>query len=136
VIDMAYVQRKIPFIGSTETNPETKPFWDGCAAGKLLVPKCAACGKSHWYPRGLCPHCFSDKLEWVAASGRGKIYTLSVMERAEVPYCIAYVTLEEGPSMMTNIVDCDLGTLKIGQEVKLKFIPSEGGPPMPMFTPA
>ena len=45
-------------------------------------------------------------------------------------------TLEEGPTMMTNIVDCDLDTLKIGQAVKLKFVPSEGGPPMPMFTPA
>jgi uncharacterized OB-fold protein len=58
------------------------------------------------------------------------------MERAEVPYAIAYVTLAEGPSMMTNIVDCDLSTLKIGQDVTLKFVPSEGGPPMPMFTPA
>jgi uncharacterized OB-fold protein len=136
VIEMAFVQRKVPFVGSVDTNPETKPFWDGCAAGKLLLPKCSACGKSHWYPRGLCPHCFSDKLEWVAASGKGKIYTVSVMERAEVPYAIAYVTLAEGPSMMTNIIDCDLGALKIGQEVKLKFVPSEGGPPMPMFTPA
>ena len=59
---MAYVQRKVPFIGAPDTNPETKPFWDGCAAGKLMVPKCGDCGKSHWYPLGLCPHCFSDKL--------------------------------------------------------------------------
>ena len=58
------------------------------------------------------------------------------MQRADPPYCIAYVELAEGPRMMTNIVDCDFGSLKIGQEVKLKFIPSEGGPPMPFFTPA
>ena len=133
---MAYVQRKVPFIGAPDTNPETKPFWDGCAAGKLLVPKCGDCGKSHWYPRGLCPHCFSDKLEWVAATGKGKIYSVSVMQRAEVPYAMAYVTLAEGPTMMTNIVDCELSALKIGQDVTLKFVPSEGGPPMPMFTPA
>ena len=133
---MAYVQRKIPFIGSPETNPETKPFWDGCAAGKLLVPKCSACGRSHWYPRGLCPYCFSDKLEWVAASGKGTIYTVSVMERAEVPYAIAYVKLAEGPSMMTNIVDCDFDGLHIGQPVAVVFKDSEDGPPVPMFRPA
>ena len=70
------------------------------------------------------------------ASGKGKIYTFSVMTRAPTPYAIGYVTLEEGPSMMTNLVDCDFATLKIGQAVKLKFVPSEGGPPIPMFAPA
>ena len=68
-------------------------------------------------------------------SGRGKIYTFSVMTRAEVPYAIGYVELAEGPKMMTNIVDCDFAKLEIGQDVKLKFVPSEGGPPMPMFAP-
>ena len=133
---MAYVQRKVPFIGSIDTNPETKPFWDGCAAGKLLVPRCTACGKTHWYPRGLCPYCFSDRLEWITASGTGKIYSFSVMERTEVPYAMAYVTLAEGTTMMTNIVNCDFSKLEIGQDVTLKFVPSEGGPPIPMFTPA
>ncbi len=75
-------------------------------------------------------------LSWKNASGKGTIYSFSVMKRAEVPYCIAYVTLEEGPTMMTNIVDCDLDTLKIGQPVSVTFVPSEGGPPMPMFKPA
>ena len=131
---MAYVQRKIPFVGTPDTNPETKPFWDGCAAGKFLIRRCTSCKKAHWYPRALCPFCFGD-CEWEEASGKGKIYTLSVMTRAEAPYAIAYVTLEEGPSMMTNIVDCDFDALKIGQDVKLKFVPSEGGPPIPMFAP-
>jgi uncharacterized OB-fold protein len=58
------------------------------------------------------------------------------MKRAEVPFAMAYVELAEGPKMMTNIVDCDLDALKIGQDVKLKFVPTEGGPPVPMFTPA
>ena len=132
---MAYVQRKISFVGTPDTNPETKPYWDGCAAGKFLIRRCVACKKAHWYPRSLFPFCFSD-CEWVEGSGKGSIYTLSIMTRAEVPYAIAYVTLEEGPSMMTNIVDCDFAALKIGQNVKLKFVPSEGGPPIPMFAPA
>jgi uncharacterized protein len=133
---MAYQQRKIGFLGTPESNPETKPFFDAAAQSKFLIPLCGACGKSHWYPRGICPHCFSQNLSWKEASGKGKIYSLSVMKRAEVPYCIAYVTLDEGPTMMTNIVDCDLDVVKIGQPVRVKFVPTEGGPPMPMFTPA
>ena len=132
---MAYVQRKIPFVGSPETNPETKPFFDGNAADKLMVRRCTACKKVHWYPRALCPFCFGE-CAWEEASGRGKIYSLSVMKRGEAPYAIAYVTLAEGPSMLTNIVDCDLDTLAIGQDVKVTFVPTEGGPPMPFFTPA
>ena len=58
------------------------------------------------------------------------------MRRAPEPYAIGYVTLEEGPTMLTNIVDCDLDKLKVGQSVKLVFTPTEGGPPVPTFTPA
>jgi uncharacterized OB-fold protein len=134
VIDMAYEQRKIPFIGATDTNPENKPFWDGCAAGKLVLPRCKDTGKFIWYPRGISPWTFGP-VEWVECSGKGKIYTFSLM-RGTPPYCIAYVELAEGPRMMTNIVDCDLAVVKIGQDVTLKFVPSENGPPMPMFTPA
>ena len=53
------------------------------------------------------------------ASGNGTIYTYSVMRRAPMPYAIAYVTLDEGPTMMTNIVDCDLDEIRIGQAVSL-----------------
>ena len=132
---MAYVQRKIPFVGTPDTNPETKPFFDGCTAGKLVIPRCKDTGRYIWYPRGISPYTLGP-VEWVEVSGKGKIYSLSVMERAEVPYAMAYVTLDEGTTMMTNIVDCDFKSLKIGQEVKVKFVPTEGGPPMPMFTPA
>ena len=58
------------------------------------------------------------------------------MRRAEVPYAIAYVTLDEGVTMMTNLVDCDFDTLKIGQRVRVVFKPTDGGPPVPTFTPA
>ncbi|HEX4170842.1 MAG TPA: OB-fold domain-containing protein [Acetobacteraceae bacterium] len=132
---MAYVQRKVYFAGAPDTNPETKPFWDGCAAGKLIVPRCVDTGKYIWYPRAISPFTFGA-VQWMEVSGKGKIYSLSVMKRAEVPFAMAYVELAEGPKMMTNIVDCDLDALKIGQDVKLKFVPSEGGPPVPMFTPA
>ena len=117
-------------------NLETKAFWDAASQGKLMLGKCRACGAVYYYPRALCPNCFSDQTGLQQASGRGTIYTYSVMRRAAIPYAIAYVTLAEGPTMMTNIVDCDLDQIRIGQGVKLVFKPSEGGPPVPMFTPA
>ena len=131
--DSQQQQRKIT---APPINPETQPFWDATAQGKLLIKKCTACGEPHFYPRPHCPFCFSDKVEWQEASGRGTIYTYSVMRRAPIPYAIAYVTLAEGPTMMTNIVDCDLDSIRIGQAVRLVFKTSEGGPPVPMFTPA
>jgi uncharacterized protein len=125
-------QRKIQ---APVPNLETKAFWDAAAEGKLMVGKCTACGKLHYYPRAMCPFCLSDDTELQQVSGNGTIYTYSVMRRAPVPYAIAYVTLAEGPTMMTNIVDCDLDQIKIGQAVKLVFKASDGGPPVPMFTP-
>ena len=116
-------------------NLETKAFWDAAAESRLMIGKCNTCGKLHYYPRTRCPFCFSDKTQLQQTSGNGTIYTYSVMRRAPIPYAIAYVTLEEGVSMMTNIVDCDLDQIKIGQAVRLVFKPSDGGPPVPMFTP-
>jgi len=129
---MATQERKIP---SPEATPETRPFWGAATAGRLLIGTCKACGKPHYYPRALCPFCGSDATEWVAASGRGAVYSFSVMRRLPVPYALAYVTLDEGVTMMTNIVDCDLDAIRIGQRVRLVFKPTEGGPPVPMFTP-
>jgi uncharacterized protein len=116
-------------------NLETQAFWDAAAQGKLMLGKCDACGKLHYYPRAMCPFCLSDKTRLQQVSGDGTIYTYSVMRRAPIPYAIAYVTLAEGPTMMTNIVDCDLDQIRIGQPVSLVFKESDGGPPVPMFTP-
>ena len=127
---MATAQRKIP---APEASPETQAFWDGAAQGKLLLKKCRSCGEVHYYPRTLCPFCGSDATEWLPAAGTGTLYSYSVMRRAEVPYAIAYVTLEEGPTMMTNVVDADLDAIRIGQRVRVRFTPTDGGPPVPTF---
>ncbi len=126
--------RKIP---APLPNPENQPYFDAAAKGTLLVGKCKDCGEFHFYPRRLCPHCFSANTEWLPAQGTGSIYTYSTMHRGvPVPYTIAYVTLDEGVSMMTNIVDCASDTIRIGQKVRVVFKPSDGGPPVPMFTQA
>ena len=128
---MATTERKIP---APPTNPETKEFWEAAAQGKLMIKRCRSCAAVHYYPRALCPFCGSDATEWQAASGAGTIYSYSVMRRADVPYAIAYVTLDEGVTMVTNLVDCDFNALKIGRRVKLVFTPTDGGPPVPTFT--
>jgi uncharacterized protein len=129
-----YRDRKI---SAPLVNAENKPFFDAAAQGKLLVKFCAACAEYHHYPRAICPHCFSDRTEWREAKGTGTIYTWSVLRRGvPTPYCLAYVTLDEGVSMITNIVDCDLDAVRIGQKVRVVFKPTDGGPPVPMFSPA
>lgn len=130
---MASTERKIP---APPANPETKAFWDGATRGELLIKRCRACARVHYYPRALCPFCGSDATEWQRAAGGGTVYSYSVMRRTEIPYAIAYVTLDEGVTMMTNIVDCDLDRIRVGQRVRLVFKPTEGGPPVPTFTPA
>ena len=126
-------ERKIAVPASS---PETKPYWDAAAKGQLLVKKCNACGELHHYPRSICPFCFSGDTSWVEASGKGTVYSYTVMRRAPVAYVVAYVTLAEGPTMISNIVDCDPNAVRVGQAVTVTFQPSDGGPPVPMFTPA
>lgn len=122
-------------------NLETKPFWDATAEGKLLLRHCTACGFTIWYPRDLCPECRSTATEWVEASGRGTIYTFTVTRRGQgrwrdvSPYVLAYVELEEGPRVMTNIVDCDPATLAIGQAVEVTFDDTGEGAALYRFRP-
>lgn len=116
--------------------PESETFWDAARNGVLLLGHCQACGETHYYPRSLCPFCFGDDIEPREASGKGRVYSFSVMRRVEVPYIIAYVTLDEGPTMMTNIVNCEADAVAIDQAVKLLFCPTEGGEALAIFTPA
>ena len=118
------------------TQPENAPFWEAARNGQLLLKHCRACGKVHYYPRPLCPLCLSDQTEWLPASGEGSIHTFSVMRRVKEPYAIAYVDLAEGVTMLTNIVDCDLDALRIGQPVRLCWRTAEDGTPIPVFAPA
>jgi uncharacterized OB-fold protein len=107
-----------------QTNPETAHFWEQAASGKLMIKRCTACGDAHYFPRSICPFCFSDKTVWEESSGEGEIYTFSRMRKSA----------KEGPSLLTNFVDCDMEKLKIGQKVKVVFKATDGAP-LPFFTP-
>jgi len=129
-----YQDRKI---SPPQLNEGDAPYFDAANERRLAIKYCNACGKYHHYPRALCPFCFSDRTEWKTAKGTGTIYTYSISRSSgPVPYAIAYVTLDEGPSMMTNIVDCDLDTIRCGQKVTVTFKPDEEGRSIPMFRPA
>jgi uncharacterized OB-fold protein len=125
--------REIP---APAQNRETVEFWDAAAQGKLLVRHCKACGEPHWYPRTICPFCFSPETYWQESAGRGTIYTFSVMRQNTThPYAIGYVTLDEGVSLLTNFVDCDFDQLACGQRVTLRWTPTKNGPPAYTFAP-
>lgn len=135
---MTWTPRPLP-----DVNPETEPYWTAAADDQLLVRACTACGLVYWYPRSHCPDCFSDAVEWQEATGTGEIYSYSVSEQVggwpdhALPVIIAYVELEEGPRMMTNIVDCDPADVEIGLPVEVVFEPAEDGDiAIPVFTPA
>lgn len=119
-----------------QPTPETAPYWAAAREGRLLVKRCNACGEHHAYPRALCPFCFSEDTVWEEASGQGTIYSFSIMRRAKVPYAVAYVTLAEGPTIISNIVDAEFDALRIGQPVRLAFRAATDGQPVPMFAPA
>ena len=119
-----------------DVNMETEAYWESAKKGKLIVKTCQSCGKLHYYPRTICPHCLSSDTDWVKASGKGTIYTYSVMRRTETPYVIAYVTLEEGVTMLSNIVECDVDGVAVGQTVEVVFRDTEGGHSLPVFRPA
>ena len=129
----ALMTRPIP---APAVSVETKPFWDAAAEGRFLIKRCVACNKAHWYPRTYCPFC-AGETRWEESPGEGVIYTYSVMHRSPTgPYAIGYVTLDEGPAVLTNFVDVAPDGLSIGMRVKVKFQPTEGGPPVPVFAPA
>ena len=130
---MTSTERVMPAPG---TNIENQPYWDAAAQGRLMLKYCAGCGKHHHYPRALCPHCLSDRTEWREASGRGTIYSYSVMRRVAQPYALAYVSLAEGVTLMSNVVDADLDALRIGMPVKVAFRKTDGEVTVPVFVPA
>jgi uncharacterized OB-fold protein len=120
-----------PFVAAL---PENAPFWEAAERGVLLLKHCKACDRPHWYPRIVCPLCGSDDVEWREASGRGAIYSFSVVRRMGEPYVLAFVTLEEGPTVMTNIVDTPEQALEIGARVRVVFRRTAEGRKMPYYT--
>jgi uncharacterized protein len=129
---MSQTERVIPAPIPTE---DSVPFWEAAAEGRFLVKHCLDCKEAHWYPRSICPFCHSERTEWRQSPGKGFIYSYSVMRRAKPPYVVAFVTLDEGPTMLSNVVSCDPDALAIGQRVRVTFRKSDGEFMVPVFEP-
>ncbi|MGA5503031.1 Zn-ribbon domain-containing OB-fold protein [Streptomyces umbrinus] len=111
-----------------EVDAFTRPYWDAAAEGRLLLRRCGACGRAHHYPREFCPRCWSEDVTWEPASGRATLYTWSVVHRNDLPpfgsrtpYVAAVVDLTEGPRMMTEVVGCGEGALRVGMALEVAF---------------
>lgn len=121
--------------------PLTGEFWAGVDRGELVRPVCGACGRSFFVPQIACPHCQSTDWAYEASSGRGVVYSHSVVHRPpdeafEAPYVIAIVDVAEGWNLMTWIVDVDPSEVTIGMQVEVRFVPGPDGARLPAFAPS
>lgn len=124
-------------------SPGAEPFWDATRERRLVLPWCAVCGRPHWYPREVCPHCLGDDLEWRPADGSGVVYAVSVQHRpgpgrdpAAGPYAVALVDLPEGVRMMGNVVGGDPEQVHVGMPVELAWQPLSDDRHLPQFRAA
>ncbi len=109
-------------------SPWSKPFWDGCRNGKLLIQRCGECGRHIFYPKLFCPFCLSRDVQWVESTGRGKIYSYTVVcayqptpFSADVPYVVAIIDLDEGVRMMSNVIGCAPEEVRCDLPVQVVF---------------
>lgn len=127
---------------SPVVQPWARPFWEAARQHRLVLQHCLDCDRSIHYPRIECPHCASIRLDWRPASGRGHLYSFTVVHSnapsafvADMPYVVAVVRLEEGVQMLTNIVQCDPATLRCDQAVQVVFEPLNAEFTLPKFRP-
>ena len=111
-----------------QPTPWSQPFWEGCKRHELLVQKCQDCQKIIFYPKLFCPQCLSSNLEWIKASGRGKIYSYMGVYSYQptefdddLPYVVVIVELEEGVRMMSNIIGCSPEKVQCDMPVEVVF---------------
>jgi uncharacterized protein len=128
-------------VSPPERTPETRDFWDATAAGRLVLAHCDACATVIWYPRTCCPRCGPRSVSWREAAGTGTVYSFSVVHRASgvfaeaVPFVVAYVELDEGPRVLTNVVGCEPDQVFIGQPVRVVFADTGEGSALYRFAP-
>jgi uncharacterized OB-fold protein len=138
IADMAEPARAKP-----KPTPETQHFWDGTAAGELRLQRCDACANVYFPPRPFCPSCASRKVSIFKASGKGTLYSYVINHRPAAPgftppYAITVVELEEGPRMMSNIIDCPQTpeALELDMKLEVAFEKLDDKITLPLFRPA
>lgn len=120
----------------------TAPYWEGAREGKLLLQQCRNCGNTWHPPTPICNRCQSDDIAWRESSGRGAVYSHTIVQHAthvamqgRTPYLVAQVELEEGTRVVANILDCPLEAVRIGMPVEVTFEEIAPGVVLPQFRP-
>ena len=140
-------QEKIGYEKPLPRPPEpelTAPFWDAAKRHELILPHCAHCDKFFWYPREACPRCLRSGWSWVAASGKARLHTYTVVRQPanpafaeDVPYAFAVIQLAEGVRMMSNIVECDIPDgLEVNMPLEVVFDDIDSDWTLVKFKPA
>lgn len=124
-----------------EPSALTAGFWRAARDHVLVRPVCARCGRSHFTPQVACPHCLSTEWDYRPSSGRGSVYSFTVVHRPpgpgfDPPYVMAIVDLDDGWSMLTNVIGCDVHEVRIGQPVTVRFEDLTSNVALPVFVPA
>jgi uncharacterized OB-fold protein len=127
-----------------QPDPITKPYWDSLKSHAMRLQRCGSCGRFVFFPRALCPFCFSDALTWTPVSGRGVVHAFTVPHRhpspafqPDLPYVVALVELEEGPRLMTNLIDVppDPAQIAVGMPVEVVYDDVTPEVTLPKFRP-
>ena len=135
---MAEAKRPQP----TLDEADTRPFWEATKQHELRYQVCDDCAGIVFHPRRHCPHCMSLNVSWKTSNGEGAIYTYTVIRqiglpafRERVPYAVAWIDLDEGFRMLSNVVGVDADNVHIGQRVRVTWEGQDDGVSLPLFTP-
>ncbi len=120
-------------LAAPDTGPE-QHFFEALEDGRFEIQKCGRCGAFGFYPRILCVRCGSTDLEWVAARGKGFVYSTTTVRTGAEPYNISLIDLEEGPRLMAAVIDCNPDDVRIGMPVTA-VVRSRDGKPAVFFVP-
>ncbi|MCC7275242.1 MAG: OB-fold domain-containing protein [Alphaproteobacteria bacterium] len=131
----------MPKVQETLTNAPMLAAWR--AEGALALQRCADCATVVFFPRSVCPHCWSTRLDWFRATGTGRIVSFSVIHRglpeafqADAPIVLAEVALAEGVPMIARVAAPDVGAVRSGMAVRLVPRDEAARYPLPTFAPA
>jgi len=121
-------------------SPDTQFFWDGARDHKLLIQRCADCGRLRHPPRPMCPQCQSVAWDTIESSGRGTLYSFVMPKHPPLPfmgedYIVALVDLEEGTRIVSNLCDIAPADATIGMPVEVFFETFDDGVVLPLFRP-
>jgi uncharacterized OB-fold protein len=140
-VSLEELRETVPLRALPAPDNASRHYWQSAADGRLVLQRCTACGVHQFYPRALCTAC-AGETEWVDASGRGTLYTFTVIRQnrspafaALSPYAVGIVELDEGVRMMSNIVDCDVEQLEVGMALEVVLLKAADDVGLPFWRP-